>query len=104
MIRVRIPWKNTFIYIYERKYVQENSDTGKENRRYQALSGAAARTGSLIKKERYKVYKKRRCGVFETNKKKQSKSQNDENRNVRIQVVEYRKDNGIYVIIEVCKR
>ena len=45
MVCIRWACKNTFIYMYERKYVQENSDMEKENRRPQALSGAAARTG-----------------------------------------------------------
>ena len=62
MVWIRMPYKNAFICVYERKYVQESRDTEKENRRHQALSGAAARTGNLYKNNNRKVMKKRSSG------------------------------------------
>ena len=62
MVSIRISYKNTFIGIQERKYVQESRDTEKENRRHQALSGAAARTGEFNKKRKDGKYIKREEG------------------------------------------
>ena len=52
MVSIRVSYKKAFIGIQERKYVQESRDMDKENKRPQALSGAAARTGKLKKKRK----------------------------------------------------